>query len=197
MVVVNPLDADRSWEEKPYGPTNYHKRPVETRSRESAQKGPGGLKQMEQVIWDAGSLYNEQVKKALETGEHSPDSILGLADLVTEARANGKEAIAAKKEIEDNRAMLLWALRLYDKVPDEYKQHPTKGHRSLVQGNWTGERIIQFLEKNEFKFEKHHEWGGLDDYGTSSVRYDWENAGRMLRIVANYLDETTRTEAQD
>lgn len=195
MVVVNPLDADRNWEEKPFGPTNYHRRPQETRSRESALKGPGGLKQMEAVIWDAGSLYKEQVKKALEAREYSPDSILGLADLVTEARTNGREAKTAKTEIEGNREMLLWALRLYDKVPDEYKQHPTKGHRSLVQASWTGERIIQLLEQNEFKFEKFFEWGGLDDHGTSSVRYDWENAARMLRIVANYLDETTRAEA--
>lgn len=192
MVVVNPLDVDRSWDEKSYGPTNYHKRPQETRSQESARKAPGDLRQMEAVIWDAGSLYKEQVAAALASKEYSPDSIWGLTELITEARTNGRDAKTAKPEIETHRDMLLWALALYDKVPDAYKQDDRTGHRSLNQGNWTGARITELLSQNGFKFEKTDEGGRVDDYGTSSVRYDWENAARMLRIVARYLDETTR-----
>lgn len=189
---INPLDSERSWPDRPYGASNFLARPNETRSRESIQKTPTGLRQMEEVIWDATSLYREQIGQALSAREYSPDSVIGLADLITDARTNAKSAKDGIRKLEENREMLLWALRLYDKVPESYKQDPVKGHRSLVQGNWTGAITIQRLEESGFKFEKKYEDGRPDEYATSTIRYAWENAARILRVVARYLDETTR-----
>lgn len=189
---INPLDPEKNWPDKRYGPSNFYKRSKETRSQESAQKTPKGLKLREMVVWDAMRLYKEQVKKALSAKEYSPDSIVGLADLITEVLDNATGKEAAIKQIKNNQEMLLWALRLYDKVPESYKRDPVKGHPSLIQGNYTGEVTIQSLEKNGFKFEKEDADGRHDRDKTYDIQCVWEDAARIFRVVAMYLDETTR-----
>ncbi len=141
------------------------------------------------VIWDALPLYREQVAAALAAREPSPDAIYGLADLVNVAREHGASK-EAKDHVEENRELLLWALGLYDKIPDEYKRNREKGHPSLVQGGYTGAELIKKFGAGSFAFEV-----AGQEYATSGLRYDWENTARMLRVVARYLDDTTRKES--
>lgn len=190
--VVNPLDPERSWPQRSHGLSNYDTRPQEIRTRDSESLTPDGIRQSVYEVWNARSLYREQVAAALEDGEYSPDSIIGLSDWIDEVRTNIPNADAAKKGIARHQEMLLWALRLYDKVPDSYKRDTRKGHPSLVQGVWTGERIINLLAETGFEFDGLLKDGNRNDSATPVIRYNWENAARMLRIVARYLDEVTR-----
>ena len=190
-MIANPFDNSRSWPDRPYGPSNFLSRPEEHRSQDSAKLTPVGLKTREVAIWRPDDLYREQIARALDAREFSPDSIYGLAELINNAKTINGSA-ESRSKVESYKEMLLWALRLYDKIPDEYKGDPQKGHRSLIQQNFTGEKIVQFLERNNFSFEIKFDDGRPDDSATSLMSYHWENAARVLKIVSLYLDETTR-----
>lgn len=164
---------------RPYGPSNWQEQPWGT--KEGRVANDDGAEILVVQIAQPLDLIREQAKKALESGEVSPDSFFGLADRLREF--NYGRDIETRDEfnqfLADKKDLIRSGLEAFASIP-RIDVIRLNGH-ARIEGDPkdVSARFLQAIEHENYK-------------ATGENDYTWQEVYSVMEVGAQFSDEQNR-----